>query len=225
MSGKVTIRRGVFETNSSSTHSMQIVKSECTYDEIINAIAKRIRENLKKKEEHNEYNHLDDFIKIVDGKRMFVLEGLDIFGSDYDYANYTTAKISTDIAKIQYLFTDFVSVAKNSKEYDTIAFNTWDTLPKYIEKLKSFKNFSDALMEYFNMHKDVYGVIDGVVIEDGYLPVYYFDEDDSYIFTEEDIYDFEKVRGKLHYILSCGNDIIYRNFDYHEANVIPTDVY
>lgn len=225
MSGKVTIRRGVFETNSSSTHSMQIVKSECTDDEIINAIAKRIRENLKKKEERNEYNHLDDFIKIVDGKRMFVLEGLDIFGSDYDYANYTTAKISTDIAKIQYLFTDFVSVAKNSKEYDTIAFNTWDTLSKHIEKLKSFKNFSDALMEHFNMHKDMYGVIDGVVIEDGYLPVYYFDEDDSYIFTEEDIYDFEKVRGKFHYILSCGNDIIYRNFDYHEANVIPTDVY
>lgn len=225
MSGKITIRRGVFETNSSSTHSMQIVKSECTDDEIINAIAKRIRENLKKKEEYNRYKHLDEFIRMVDGKRMFVLEGLDIWGSDYDYTNYTTAKISTDIAKIQYLFSDYVSAAKNSKEYYTTPFHTWGPVPKYIEKLKSFKNFSDALMEYFNMHKDVYGVIDGVVIEDGYLPVYYFDEDKSCIFTEEDIDDLDKVKGKLHYILSCGNDIIYRNFDYHEANHICTDVY
>ena len=37
---KVQVRRGVFETNSSSTHSLQLNKQ--TLDEVRNAVSKRI---------------------------------------------------------------------------------------------------------------------------------------------------------------------------------------
>lgn len=113
---KTQIRRGVFETNSSSTHSLQIVNGDVNnaYDYIINRISKKYAETLQSEHYFNYKSYL-----LGSNNDTLSLEGLDFENGDEQKCVYVVC--NNWMAKIQYiamLLADLSSYATEIEEYN-----------------------------------------------------------------------------------------------------------
>ena len=140
---KIQVRQGVFETNSSSTHSLQLAKQ--TVDEAKNVISERIKELYSSDNE----SMFDESMYIEDDKLM--LKGFPITSSEETACVYYI--ITNWVAKIQYLamlLNEYVSnidgFEKEVAKYkDT---NDWYYQKPILPKLNVYKKFVELIKEY-----------------------------------------------------------------------------
>ena len=161
---KAQIRRGVFETNSSSTHSLQLAKQ--TLDEARKAVSKRIYDKYSGREDvvFDESEFLYD--------NAFILRGFPIKDSDEESCVYYI--ISNWVAKIQYLIMFLNHYMYNIDEYSSIG-KSYKTDKETMANLKVYKRLVELIKEYaktkgYNLDAVVLDDIeDGVWIEDFYF--------------------------------------------------------
>lgn len=125
---KIQIRRGVFETNSSSTHSLQVTSGslENAYDFVNARIIEKYGANMK---ESTGYDPSDYITKLDDGTCILHLKGID-FG-DGDESGCIYAIVKSWMAKVQYIAMLFRSFKEDLPEY----VNYWDTNGDEFKKL------------------------------------------------------------------------------------------
>ena len=158
---KAQIRRGVFETNSSSTHSLQLAKQ--TLDEARKAVSKRIYDKYSGQEDvvFDESEFLYD--------NALILRGFPIKSSNEESCIYYI--ISNWVAKIQYLIMFLNHYMYNIDEYSLIE-NSYKTDKETMINLKVYKRLVELIKEYaktkgYNLDAVVLDDIeDGVWIED-----------------------------------------------------------
>ena len=158
---KTQIRRGVFETNSSSTHSLQLVKQ--TLDEARKAVRKRIYDKYSGHENvvFSESEFLHD--------NALILRGFPI--TDGDDASCIYYIISNWVAKIQYLIMLLNHYIYNIDEYSLID-SSYKTDKETMVSFKVYKRLVELIKEYaktkgYNLDAVVLDDIeDGVWIED-----------------------------------------------------------
>lgn len=129
---KVQIRRGCFETNSSSTHSLQLVKSDQNALEVlVKAIASEIKYWDDKKS--------NEFIK----NNKLVLKGLK--GAGYSDECDVVVVISQWMPKIQYLYSYIVTSLNYISDYYGVD----------IDDVEESKNIDNSLFAYLSLpYKD-----------------------------------------------------------------------
>ena len=140
---KKQIRQGLFETNSSSTHSLQLAKQ--TVDEAKSIVNERIKELYSSDNE----SMFDESIYIEDDKLM--LKGFPITSSEETACVYYI--ITNWVAKIQYLamlLNEYVSnidgFEKEIAKYkDT---NNWYYQKPILPKLNVYKRFVELIKDY-----------------------------------------------------------------------------
>ena len=158
---KTQIRRGVFETNSSSTHSLQLVNQ--TLDEAKKEVNKRIYDKYFG---HN--NSVFDESEFLHDN-VLVLRGFNIESSGEESCVYYI--ISNWVAKIQYLIMFLNNYIDNIDEYSLIK-NSYTTSKEIMANLKVYKRLVELIKEYaktkgYNLDAVVLDDIeDGVWIED-----------------------------------------------------------
>ena len=158
---KTQIRRGVFETNSSSTHSLQLAKQ--TLDEARKAVHKRIYDKYSGHENvvFSESEFLHD--------NALILRGFPI--TDGDDASCIYYIISNWVAKIQYLIMLLNHYIYNIDEYSLID-SSYKTDKETMVNFKVYKRLVELIKEYaktkgYNLDAVVLDDIeDGVWIED-----------------------------------------------------------
>lgn len=134
---KTQIRRGVFETNSSSTHSLQLAKQ--TLDEARKAVTKRIYDKYSEHENvvFNESEFLHD--------NTLILRGFQI--TDGDDASCVYYIISNWVAKIQYLIMLLYQYMYNIDEYSSIG-SYYNTDKEIMVNFKVYKRLVELIKEY-----------------------------------------------------------------------------
>ena len=134
---KTQIRRGVFETNSSSTHSLQLAKQ--TLDEARKAVSKRIYDKYSEREDvvFDESEFLYD--------NALILRGFPIKSSNEESCVYYI--ISNWVAKIQYLIMFLYHYMYNIDEYSLIE-NYYKTDKETFINLKVYKRLVELIKEY-----------------------------------------------------------------------------
>ena len=149
---KTQIRRGVFETNSSSTHSLQLAKQ--TLDEARKAVSKRIYDKYSGGEDivFDESEFLYD--------NTLILRGFPI--TDGDEASCIYYIISNWVAKIQYLIMLLNHYIYNIDEYSLID-SSYKTNKEIMVDLKVYKRLVKLIKEYA---KTKGYNLDAVVLED-----------------------------------------------------------
>ena len=158
---KTQIRRGVFETNSSSTHSLQLVNQ--TLDEAKKEVNKRIYDKYFG---HN--NSVFDESEFLHDN-VLVLRGFNIESSNEESCVYYI--ISNWVAKIQYLIMFLNHYMYNIDEYSSIG-SSYETDKETMANLKVYKRLVELIKEYaktkgYNLDAVVLDDIeDGVWIED-----------------------------------------------------------
>ena len=158
---KTQIRREVFETNSSSTHSLQLAKQ--TLDEARKAVRKRIYDKYSEHENvvFSESEFLHD--------NALILRGFSI--TDGDDASCIYYIISNWVAKIQYLIMLLNHYIYNIDEYSLID-SSYKTDKETMVNFKVYKRLVELIKEYaktkgYNLDAVVLDDIeDGVWIED-----------------------------------------------------------
>lgn len=138
---KTQIRRGVFETNSSSTHSLQLAKQ--TLDEARKAVIKRIYDKYSgcKNVVFDESEFLHD--------NTLILRGFPI--TDGDDASCVYYIISNWVAKIQYLIMLLHHYMYNIDEYSSIGSyfgSYYKTDKETMADLKVYKRLVKLIKEY-----------------------------------------------------------------------------
>ena len=134
---KTQIRRGVFETNSSSTHSLQLVNQ--TLDEAKKEVNKRIYDKYFG---HN--NSVFDESKFLHDN-VLVLRGFNIESSNEESCVYYI--ISNWVAKIQYLIMFLDNYIYSIDEYSLIK-NSYTTRKEIMANLKVYKRLVELIKEY-----------------------------------------------------------------------------
>ena len=134
---KTQIRRGVFETNSSSTHSLQLVNQ--TLDEAKKEVNKRIYDKYFG---HN--NSVFDESEFLHDN-VLVLRGFNIESSNEESCVYYI--ISNWVAKIQYLIMFLGNYIDNIEEYSLIK-NYYTTSKETMANLKVYKRLVELIKEY-----------------------------------------------------------------------------
>ena len=134
---KTQIRRGVFETNSSSTHSLQLVNQ--TLDEAKKEVNKRIYDKYFG---HN--NSVFDESEFLHDN-VLVLRGFNIESSNEESCVYYI--ISNWVAKIQYLIMFLDNYIDNIDEYSLIK-NSYTTSKEIMANLKVYKRLVELIKEY-----------------------------------------------------------------------------
>ena len=134
---KTQIRRGVFETNSSSTHSLQLVNQ--TLDEAKKEVNKRI---------YGKYFGYNN--SVFDESEFFhynvlVLRGFNIESSNEESCVYYI--ISNWVAKIQYLIMFLDNYIYSIDEYSLIK-NSYTTRKEIMANLKVYKRLVELIKEY-----------------------------------------------------------------------------
>lgn len=134
---KTQIRRGVFETNSSSTHSLQLAKQ--TLDEVKKAVNKRIWDKYLGHESFvfDESDFLYD--------NVLFLRGFPIKSSNDESCIYYI--ISNWVAKIQYLTMFLDNYIYNIDEYSSI-YDSYKTNKEIMANLKVYKRLVELIKEY-----------------------------------------------------------------------------
>ena len=134
---KTQIRRGVFETNSSSTHSLQLAKQ--TLDEARKSVSERIYDKYSEYENFvfDESEFLHD--------NVLVLRGFNIESSGEESCVYYI--ISNWVAKIQYLIMFLDNYIDNIDEYSLIK-NSYTTSKEIMVNLKVYKRLVELIKEY-----------------------------------------------------------------------------
>lgn len=134
---KTQIRRGVFETNSSSTHSLQLVNQ--TLDEAKKEVNKRIYDKYFG---HNN-SVFDESEFLYDN--VLVLKGFNIESSNEESCVYYI--ISNWVAKIQYLIMFLDNYIYSIDEYSLIK-NSYTTNKEIMVNLKVYKRLVELIKEY-----------------------------------------------------------------------------
>ena len=134
---KTQIRRGVFETNSSSTHSLQLVNQ--TLDEAKKEVNKRISDKYFG---HN--NSVFDESEFLHDN-VLVLRGFNIESSNEESCVYYI--ISNWVAKIQYLIMFLDNYIYSIDEYSLIK-NSYTTRKEIMANLKVYKRLVELIKEY-----------------------------------------------------------------------------
>ena len=134
---KTQIRRGVFETNSSSTHSLQLVNQ--TLDEAKKEVNKRIYDKYFG---HNN-SVFDESEFLYDN--VLVLRGFNIESSNEESCVYYI--ISNWVAKIQYLIMFLDNYIYSIDEYSLIK-NSYTTRKEIMANLKVYKRLVELIKEY-----------------------------------------------------------------------------
>ena len=134
---KTQIRRGVFETNSSSTHSLQLAKQ--TLDEARKAVNKRIYDRYSWCEDviFDESEFLHD--------NTLILKGFKIEDSAEESSVYYI--ISNWVAKIQYLTMFLNHYIYNIDEY-SFEKHSYTPNKNIILNFKVYKRFIELIKEY-----------------------------------------------------------------------------
>ncbi len=140
---KIQVRQGVFETNSSSTHSLQLAKQ--TVDEAKSIVNERI----KKLYVYDAEVTFDESMYIEDDK--LILKGFPITSSEETACVYYI--ITNWIAKIQYLamlLNEYVSnIDDFEKEIAKYKYtNDWYYQKPILPKLNVYKRFVELIKEY-----------------------------------------------------------------------------
>ena len=134
---KTQIRRGVFETNSSSIHSLQLVNQ--TLDEAKKEVNKRIYDKYFG---HN--NSVFDESEFLHDN-VLVLRGFNIESSNEESCVYYI--ISNWVAKIQYLIMFLDSYIYSIDEYSLIK-NSYTTRKEIMANIKVYKRLVELIKEY-----------------------------------------------------------------------------
>ena len=154
---RVQVRRGVFETNSSSTHSLQLNKQ--TLDEVRNAVSKRIYDKYS----CNENFVFDESDFLYDNS--FILKGFPIVDSNEESCVYYI--ISNWVAKIQYLIMFLNHYIYNIKEY-SFERNLYTSNNELMLHFKVYKRLVELIKEYAKTKGyDINSVVLDDDIEDG----------------------------------------------------------
>lgn len=145
---KIQVRRSVFETNSSSTHSLQVCKStiDSARDTILQLIAERYKNNICSIFNPKEYIDVEN--------KTFMLKGLDVIDGDEQKDVYYI--ISNWVAKIQciasilyesvYFFEDYPK-----EKYGDYYYRTYNGDP-YLANTKIYKKFVELIQKYLENH-------------------------------------------------------------------------
>ena len=149
---KTQIRRGVFETNSSSTHSLQLAKQ--TLDEARKAVSKRIYDKYSGREDivFDESEFLYD--------NALILRGFPIKDGDEESCVYYI--ISNWVAKIQYLAMFLNYNLYKIDEYSSIS-KSYKTDKDILTNSKVYKRLVELIKEYA---KTKGHNLDNIVLED-----------------------------------------------------------
>ena len=152
---KLQIRRNVFETNSSSTHSLQL--SNKSLEEVKEYVNEQIKNKYNDKYDNSysfdEERYIDD--------NVFLLLGFNIEGSDESSCVYYIIK--NWIAKIQYIAMLLDGYIWRVDGYDMESKNDIMNVPV-------FKRFGELIKEYakskgINIDKVIYGMQNNTWIE------------------------------------------------------------
>lgn len=152
---KLQIRRNVFETNSSSTHSLQL--SNKSLEEVKEYVNEQIKNKYNDKYDNSysfdEERYIDD--------NVFLLLGFNIEGSDESSCVYYIIK--NWIAKIQYIAMLLDGYIWRVDGYDMESKN-------YIMNVPVFKRFGELIKEYakskgINIDKVIYGMQNDTWVE------------------------------------------------------------
>lgn len=140
---KIQVRQGVFETNSSSTHSLQLAKQ--TVDEAKSIVNERIKELYSSDNE----SMFDESMYIDDNK--LILKGFPITSSEETACVYYI--ITNWMAKIQYLamfLNEYVSSIDGFEEEaaKNRDMNNWYCQEPILPKLNVYKRFVELIKEY-----------------------------------------------------------------------------
>lgn len=142
---KIQIRRGVFETNSSSTHSLQITKGsiDSVRDNIFKAIIEQYKENI----DNDMFNPL---LCIDKENKTFTLTG--IYFENGDECGNVYYIISNWIAKLQYIAMALNENAYYIEDYNRDAYRTTYFENEYHDTLltdtKVYARFVERIKEY-----------------------------------------------------------------------------
>ena len=152
---KLQIRRNVFETNSSSTHSLQL--SNKSLEEVKECVNEQIKNKYNDKYDNSysfdEERYIDD--------NVFLLLGFNIEGSDESSCVYYIIK--NWIAKIQYIAMLLDGYIWRIDGYDMESKNDIMNVPV-------FKRFGELIKEYaksqgINIDKVIYGMQNNTWVE------------------------------------------------------------
>ena len=149
---KVQVRQGVFETNSSSTHSLQLAKQ--TLNEARKVVNKRIYDKYSEYE-----NFVFDESEFLYNNNL-ILRGFNIKSSNEESCVYYI--ISNWVAKIQYLIMFLNRYIYNIDEYSLIE-NSYKTDKEIMINLKVYKRLIELIKEY---SKTKGYNIDNIVLDD-----------------------------------------------------------
>ena len=158
------IRTGVFETNSSSTHSLQIVKP----DEAQKIVFETIKEKLE--DSFNRYGGDNDRRDFIDYNTLILRGFIEESGSE---SNLVAHIISDPIIKIQYLFSllyrylvvTYFFRKRWDSEYEME--RTPETVDEnaFIEQTQEYGYFKDAVLNYLK-NSDDYSCINSLKLTD-----------------------------------------------------------
>lgn len=142
---KIQIRRSVFETNSSSTHSLQITKG--TIDSVRYNIFKEIIEQYKENTDNTIFNPLLCIDKV---NKSFILTGI-YFEDGHERRNIYYI-ISNWIAKLQYIAMELNENAYYIEDYNRDAYGSEhfknEDCDILLTDTKVYKRFIERIKEY-----------------------------------------------------------------------------
>lgn len=142
---KTQIRRNIFETNSSSTHTLTLVKAD------VETVLSDIMDTIIKK--YNSFTdsyglYIDDFLK---DNNTLVLKGFPTeSGEEESIISYI---IKTPLAKIQYLFMILISYQFHVKDINKTELDYFtDNDIRALKKTEVYKSFINKILEYCKTH-------------------------------------------------------------------------
>lgn len=150
---KYQIRRNVFETNSSSTHSLQITRGST--DDIKGNVYKAIFEQYKDNEDCGIFNP-DDYII----EHTFILRGIDFENGDENSNIYYI--INNWVAKLQYIAMELNNNAYYIEDYNRAGYGNHyyeDNHDDWLENTEVYKAFVEYIKKVAKQHGyDIYDV-------------------------------------------------------------------
>ena len=142
---KTQIRRNIFETNSSSTHTLTLVKAdvETVLSDVIDTIIKKYNNFT------NDYGLcIDDFLK---DNNTLLLKGFHTeSGEEEKVISYI---IKTPLAKIQYLFMILIAYQFYVKDINKVELDYFtDNDIRALKNTEVYKSFINKILEYCKTH-------------------------------------------------------------------------
>ena len=146
---RIQVRRSVFETNSSSTHSLQVCKS--TINSAREAIIQIIAERYENNTDTGIFNP-NEYIDTIN--KTFTLKGLHMIDGDEQKDVYYI--ISNWVAKIQFIASELYDSAYYLKDYPKEKYGdsyyrTYKGDP-YLTNTKIYKKFVELVQECLEKH-------------------------------------------------------------------------